>query len=71
MDLWLTINKVDYYLSRPLPSTDIPTSSTLEASFLAHEVSYTNAFQVPVVRLFGTTLGGQKTLVHLHGVRTA
>ncbi|CAH0515493.1 unnamed protein product [Peronospora belbahrii] len=51
---------VDYYMSKPLPAstvTNIPSSSF-----------YRRAHAVPVVRIFGATPAGQKTLVHIHGI---
>lgn len=50
---------LDYYMARPLPGVD--------ACFSHQEGSAID--QVPVIRIFGSTPSGQKTCLHLHGVR--
>lgn len=49
---------IDYYLAKPAPKVDV-SYAPLEG---------TSIEQVPVVRVFGSTLSGQKACVHLHKV---
>lgn len=52
------IVSIDYYMARPVPGLD-ECYSQLEGCAID---------QVPVVRIFGATPGGQKTCAHIHGV---
>jgi hypothetical protein len=54
----LRIVSLDYYLAPPLPEVDI-TWSELEGGHVQ---------AVPVLRIFGSTPGGQKACVHVHKV---
>lgn len=51
------IVSIDYYMTAPLPGFDICYSS-----FQGGRVN-----EVPVIRVYGATPGGQKTCLHLHG----
>ncbi|XP_077217687.1 recovery protein 3 isoform X2 [Tasmannia lanceolata] len=50
------IVSIDYYMSPPIPDLDICYST-----FHGREV-----VEVPVIRVYGSTLGGQKTCLHVH-----
>ena len=49
---------IDYYMARPTPGLD-ECYSQLEGRAID---------QVPILRIFGATPGGQKTCLHVHGV---
>ncbi|CAI9102204.1 OLC1v1000436C1 [Oldenlandia corymbosa var. corymbosa] len=51
------IVSLDYYMSPPIPGFDISYSS-----FHGGKVN-----EVPVIRIYGSTPGGQKTCLHVHG----
>ena len=50
---------LDYYLARPVPGLD-ECYSQLEGTVID---------KVPIIRVFGSTPGGQKTCIHIHRVR--
>ncbi|KAK2721241.1 hypothetical protein QYM36_003500, partial [Artemia franciscana] len=52
------IVNVDYYLARPLPDVDLSYNV-----FRGFEIPL-----VPIIRIFGVTLSGQKACLHVHGV---
>jgi hypothetical protein len=52
----MRIVNIDYYMAAPLPEVDVCYSS-LEG---------TQVDQVPVVRIYGKTPGGQKACLHVH-----
>ena len=52
------IVSLDYYMAKPLPGLDVCFSP----------VEGTAIERVPVVQVYGSTPGGQKTCVHLHKV---
>ena len=52
------IVSLDYYMAKPLPGFDICFSQS----------EGTSIDRVPVVQIYGSTPGGQKTCVHLHKV---
>lgn len=56
--LSVRIVSMDYYLSKPVQDLDV-TYSTFRSSSIK---------KVPVIRVFGSTLAGQKTCLHLHGI---
>ena len=51
---------LDYYMARPVPGLDV-CYSQLEGTAIE---------RVPVIQIYGSTPGGQKTCLHLHKVRT-
>ena len=53
------IVSLDYYMAKPLPGLDM-CFSPLEGTVID---------RVPVIQIYGSTPGGQKTCVHLHKVR--
>ena len=55
----MRIINADYYLNAPLPGID-PTHSAFRYQ--------TPIKQVPLIRVYGSTPAGQKTLLHVHGV---
>ena len=55
----LRIVSLDHYMARPLPGCDVCWT----------ELEGVAVQKVPVVRIFGSTPGGQKACLHLHGVR--
>lgn len=57
--LSVRIVNADHYLSAPVPGID-PTNSVFRYN--------TPIKQVPMIRLYGSTPAGQKTLLHIHGV---
>ncbi|KAI9912256.1 hypothetical protein PsorP6_009333 [Peronosclerospora sorghi] len=59
-ELRVEVVVVDYYMSKPLPLNAIEK--------LPPSPCYARAHAVPVVRIFGATPAGQKTLVHIHGI---
>lgn len=54
----IRIISIDYYLTKPNKEWDI-----IYSSFHGNSID-----RVPVVRIFGSTLKGQKTCLHLHKV---
>jgi DNA polymerase zeta len=59
-DLRVQVVYVDHYFSKPMPPCSLPG--------LNQSTAYKLADEVPVIRIFGSTPPGQKTLVHIHGV---
>jgi hypothetical protein len=55
----LRIVSLDHYMASPVPGIDVFWS----------ELEGVAVHKVPVVRIFGATPGGQKSCLHLHGVR--
>ena len=55
----LRIVSLDHYMAHPVPEIDVCWS----------ELEGVAVQRVPIVRIFGTTTGGQKACLHLHGVR--
>ena len=55
----IRIVSLDYYMAPPTPGMDVCWS----------ELEGVAVQKVPVVRIFGATPGGQKSCLHLHGVR--
>lgn len=53
------IVSLDYYMCKPIPGLDV-CFSQLEGTVIE---------RVPVVQIYGSTPGGQKTCIHLHKVR--
>ncbi|KAL5983883.1 DNA polymerase zeta [Asimina triloba] len=54
----MRIVSIDYYMSPPIPDLDICYSS-----FHGGDIG-----EVPVIRIYGSTLSGQKTCLHVHRV---
>ena len=52
------IVSIDYYMTHPIPGLDVCYS----------ELEGTTIENVPIIRVFGATPGGQKACVHIHGV---
>lgn len=55
----LRIVSLDHYMAHPVPGMDVCWS----------ELEGVAVQKVPVVRIFGATPSGQKSCLHLHGVR--
>jgi hypothetical protein len=56
--LSVRIVSMDYYLSKPVHELDVAYSNFRSSSIK----------KVPVIRVFGSTLAGQKVCLHLHGI---
>jgi len=56
--LSLRIVSMDYYVTKPVQELDV-TYSKFRSSAVK---------RVPVIRVFGSTLAGQKACLHLHGI---
>ena len=56
--LSVRIVSMDYYSTKPVQDLDVTYSNFRSSSIK----------KVPVIRVFGSTLAGQKTCLHLHGI---